>query len=296
MKKLILMLLLIGLFCSYASADPNDLRKLIEERRASMTEEERAEADARVLKQNFKAQYREERQVMQAMTEAQEEVDAEAAIEEAPIPEEDEGSFFQIDETTLYYMFSTIAQTLAGAFGILGVFAMYKLQSINDSRKGVGDAIIQSLHFQKDHLPEVHINYSQENWELFGKSITKYMEEDDNGTPKLLRVYPMPKQRILMYCLVLNVLTISHNEIKKQILSALKLTVITISFSLVVLPFSTAVAHYQSLTTVLTATVIMLSIKCLLDYSALVLNALGISDKRKKKDIQRTNSETSDEK
>ncbi len=37
---------------------------------------------------------------------------------------------FGTDETALYYTFSTIAQTLAGAFGILGAFVLYRLQGI----------------------------------------------------------------------------------------------------------------------------------------------------------------------
>lgn len=35
-----------------------------------------------------------------------------------------------IDETTLYYTFSTISQTLGGAIALLGAFVLYKLQTI----------------------------------------------------------------------------------------------------------------------------------------------------------------------
>jgi hypothetical protein len=35
-------------------------------------------------------------------------------------------------ETTLYYTFSTIAQTLAGAIALLGAFILYRLQKLNN--------------------------------------------------------------------------------------------------------------------------------------------------------------------
>ncbi|MHC4069042.1 MAG: hypothetical protein ACYS18_01745 [Planctomycetota bacterium] len=47
-----------------------------------------------------------------------------------------------LDETTLYYTYSTIAQTLAGAFGILGAFTLFKLQSIQQLCRGICGMII----------------------------------------------------------------------------------------------------------------------------------------------------------
>lgn len=38
----------------------------------------------------------------------------------------------QTMETTLYYTFSTIAQTLAGAIALLGAFILYRLQKLNN--------------------------------------------------------------------------------------------------------------------------------------------------------------------
>src|SRR6478672_9742333 len=35
-------------------------------------------------------------------------------------------------ESTLYYTFSTIAQTLAGAIALLGAFILYRLQKLNN--------------------------------------------------------------------------------------------------------------------------------------------------------------------
>ena len=42
-----------------------------------------------------------------------------------------------IDVTTLHYVYSTIAQTLAGAFGVLGAFMLFHIQSVNQSIKGI---------------------------------------------------------------------------------------------------------------------------------------------------------------
>ncbi len=282
MKNLILMLLLIGLLSNYASAESDSLLERVEsmtdEEKREIAEEievEKRETVVRELKEYYKKQYRKEQTVEQIKKEAREEVDAENVRL---------SDIFQIDETTLYYLFSTIAQTLAGAFGILGVFAMYKLQSIENTCKGIGDTIIQS-HCRTKHLPEVYMSYSNRDWNAFRESIKKYMAEhnDLHKKPEFRVCYELDEKTISRYSGMLLRSISNRTKIKKQIISALKLTIITISYSVLVLPFSTAVAHYQSLTIVLTATVIMLSIKCLLDYSSLVLNALGLKDGVKKK-------------
>jgi hypothetical protein len=47
-----------------------------------------------------------------------------------------------IDPNGLYYTFSTIAQTLAGAFALLGAFVLYRLQSLNEEIKFNGGFIV----------------------------------------------------------------------------------------------------------------------------------------------------------
>ena len=241
MKKLTLILLLIGLFgsCAYAATE-----------------------------------------------EAEKETDAE-------LQEEDKSgvcfNVFHIDETTLYYTYSTIAQTLAGAFGILGAFTMYKLQSINNSCQGIGDAIIKS-YCRTKHLPEVYMSYSNRDWDAFRESIDNYMEKhnDLHKKPEFRVCYELDEKTISRYRGMLLRLISAQTKIKKQILSSLKFTVITISYSLILLPLSAVVAQNIVVAIFFTLIAVVFSIKCLMGYRLLILNALGISNREEKDEETKT--------
>jgi hypothetical protein len=57
-------------------------------------------------------------------------------------------------ENTLYYTFSTIAQALGGAIGLMGAFVLYRLQSIDQELFNAVDQIL--VAFQEDpYLQEV---------------------------------------------------------------------------------------------------------------------------------------------
>ena len=45
-------------------------------------------------------------------------------------------------DTTLYYTFSTISQTLAGAIALLGAFALFRLQSLNHALEDVSLTVV----------------------------------------------------------------------------------------------------------------------------------------------------------
>jgi hypothetical protein len=45
-------------------------------------------------------------------------------------------------DTTLYYTFSTISQTLAGAIGLLGAFVLFRLQSIDNELEDVSLTVL----------------------------------------------------------------------------------------------------------------------------------------------------------
>jgi hypothetical protein len=47
-------------------------------------------------------------------------------------------------ENTLYYIFSTIAQTLAGAIAFLGAFVLFRLQSIAHSLRSNAELLCRS--------------------------------------------------------------------------------------------------------------------------------------------------------
>ena len=48
-------------------------------------------------------------------------------------------------DTALYYTFSTISQTLAGAIAFLGAFVLYRLQIQKENLKNIGRLVVQSV-------------------------------------------------------------------------------------------------------------------------------------------------------
>ena len=47
-------------------------------------------------------------------------------------------------DNTIFYTFSTIAQTLAGAIALLGAFVLYRLQSLGSEIKTYGTSVAES--------------------------------------------------------------------------------------------------------------------------------------------------------
>ena len=76
-----------------------------------------------------------------------------------------------IDETTLFYTYSTIAQTLAGAFGILGAFTLFHLQSINQSLKGICSAIYNSSTIVSGII---RLSFLREDWQSFSDNLNNF--------------------------------------------------------------------------------------------------------------------------
>lgn len=120
MKKLTLILLLIGLFSSFAYAsteqEPNEV---IEKNDIAVTQENIEAGEKEIIEESDVVEPVKEEVVILTEEPKTEEV------REEPKPSEKPN--FLISETAMYYTFSTIAQTLAGAFGILGAFTMYRL-------------------------------------------------------------------------------------------------------------------------------------------------------------------------
>jgi len=60
-------------------------------------------------------------------------------------------------ETTLYYTFSTISQTLAGAIALLGAFVLYRLQSLGNELEDIGITTMNAYRSRlRDELTPLH--------------------------------------------------------------------------------------------------------------------------------------------
>ena len=143
-----------------------------------------------------------------------------------------------VDATTLHYLYSTIAQTLAGAFGILGAFMLFHIHSVNQSVKGICTRISQAgKNNERDHLRgaahNIQLYLAQENWDDFLKSI------DDVSLNKIGWCYILMDENHFesLKKLLRKQLNIKNVIINKFTFLILPLTVITIALSLILLAF-----------------------------------------------------------
>ena len=172
-----------------------------------------------------------------------------------------------IDATTLYYTYSTIAQTLAGAFGILGAFVLFRLQSINQSIKEICTQLFTAVPREiKDKSKQ---SFALENWEDFlnkidGCSFMNITFRAVEITGEELENYiELLKQKI---------------NLKKAIILYLQQTVcvtaMTIALSLILLPCTPKLAQNVFVSIGFLIIVIFVSILCIYKYMQLILEAL----------------------
>lgn len=72
-----------------------------------------------------------------------------------------------LDPNTLYYTFSTISQTLAGAFGVMGAFVLYKKQSNDVKLQRSSERAWMELTTENDGAFSKRKTFQAEN-QLFG--------------------------------------------------------------------------------------------------------------------------------
>ncbi len=177
-----------------------------------------------------------------------------------------------LDETALYYTYSTIAQTLAGAFGVLGAFTLFKLQSIQQSCLGICRMFMDRHKRHGAILGELELSYKHGNWEMFYTELNRY--KDDMKI--LLSNYAVVTGEVLLTLNLLKQNIDNKKMIIKKIKCATTITALTIALSLTVLPFSTKISQYETITMFLIFLTIILSIWCIFSYKSLIITALII--------------------
>ncbi len=290
MKKIAIIFAIVGLIAVVAYASFEDLKELNVERKASMSEEELAafrknldelserhgvdvsseekQEDNASLKEIFKKNYREEAKLAKIMSEARAEVDAEFQVN---TPREN----IQIDQTALFYTYSTIAQTLAGAFGILGAFMLFKLQSINNSIEGVCSIIYTGIltgSGRSSAKEEVRIPYVQQKWYEFYDAIKDRPFPDlfSGGTRQI------PDNEFETCRDKLKEALSQRSSIVRLLKSTLWITLIAISLSIVLLPLVPVLDKYFLVSCILVVITIILSMVCIVRYVNLVIKALDL--------------------
>jgi len=182
-------------------------------------------------------------------------------------------SALSIDVTTLYYTYSTIAQTLAGAFGIIGAFVLFRLQNLNQVIRASATGVHDNLDSRILNRT-VKTSLQEEKWEAFLKAI-----EDDSLSKKWLG------ETVLWEGVIDKVRFKNHRESLKRSLETkgnvvfqLKLiarwTALTIILSLVLLPLSSILASYATVSIFLLGIATVMTIKCIRHYMSLISSAL----------------------
>lgn len=262
MKKIVIIFAIVGLVAGVAYASLEDLLKRYDVNEVSMSEEEKNES----LKEIFRKEYREEAKLVKMMSEAKAEVDAEFQVN---TPREN----IQIDQTALFYTYSTIAQTLAGAFGILGAFMLFKLQSISNSIEGVCTTIYNAIlnnHGKSSAKEEVRVIYVQKKWHEFYNAIKDKPSSDSfrGGSRQITEKEFETHRDKLKEALS------QQSSIVRRLKSTLWITLIAISLSIVLLPFVPVLDKYFLVSFILVVITISLSIVCIVCYVNLVIKAL----------------------
>ncbi len=184
------------------------------------------------------------------------------------------GQFFLIDSNTLYYTYSTIAQTLAGAFGILGAFVLFRLQGINQKLKTICSFIYNGA---SDQHPCIRIPFAQENWDDFYKVI-----ENRVLTDIVYNRFNIDQSDFDNYKEALKKKLELKEKITKKAHKTLRLTLFPIALSLLCLPISPLLSQYSIVSLVVLAIAIAASIKCLFLYLSLVGDALELGQSKTK--------------
>lgn len=87
-----------------------------------------------------------------------------------------------IDETTLYYTFSTISQTLAGAIALLAAFVLYRIQLLNSEMDNVIEATYSFLNesFSDTIMELIRYEFNQMKILKDYNGIIDYLNKDEN--------------------------------------------------------------------------------------------------------------------
>lgn len=148
-----------------------------------------------------------------------------------------------IDETTLYYTFSTISQTLGGAIALLGAFVLYKIQSIYTHLDQKINEIICLYNGKSTRIIEkIKFLILFKEYEKVIEAFKKDLELQVNNqvkTMELDNVYEVitDKNEIRYHHLALSVIDLWQDKIDifQQMKYALIISIFTIILSVIIL-------------------------------------------------------------
>jgi hypothetical protein len=179
------------------------------------------------------------------------------------------GQIFLADETALYYTFSTIAQTLAGSFAMLGAFVLFKIQSLNEGFRNLY-LILSSvpLHFKSEED-----TYYLEDWNTYIYEFEKAYQKESksrNFNTKDISIQDI-ERHIATFKKNLQLKT----RLSGQIYLTFFITAITIILSLIFLPLIPTQIHRPFMNFVSVITLLLSGI-CICLYGKILMTALEL--------------------
>jgi len=193
----------------------------------------------------------------------------------------------RIDATTLYYTYSTIAQTLAGAFGIIGAFVLFRLQGLNQSIREFATAAWHNLG-RTSQQGDMKIPFKTQNWEGFlaaieDSALSKRRFESGAET-RTLWDFVVEKKDFLRHRESLRRTLKTKGDVMLQLKLVARWTALTIILSLVLLPLSPTLASYARVSILLLGIATGMTINCIRHYMSLISRALTESPGKSSED------------
>ena len=188
-----------------------------------------------------------------------------------------------IDPTFLYYLYSTIAQTLAAAFAFLGAFVLFKLQGVDRTCENlvasVMDYIGKSYSFHSSEIQILRANSG--NWKDFANQLKKLIvDKSGSNQPSNEKDMEVFNNNFPQHGKLLENAE-TQEEIKNDFKCALYWTIAAIFFSIVFLGVVPALAKNPWAAYIPAILIMLSSFVCLYRYAHIILRAFGVQLKRK---------------
>lgn len=168
-----------------------------------------------------------------------------------------------LDPNVLYYTYSTIPQTLAGAFGILGVFLLFYLQNLNQTIKGVCSTIHTG---GRDPVSNLRQLYTLEDWDGLLNFIKGKKLGDLFATH-----FSMSEEQLTDYKSLLSKTLDKRDMAYLNLRSIIRLTIPAIIAPLFLLPFVQLLSKNIFLFAAPLLCTLLLSAYCVYNYGAMIL-------------------------
>jgi hypothetical protein len=165
-------------------------------------------------------------------------------------------------DISLYYTFSTIAQSLAGAVALIAAFLLYRLQSMNAAMEACANKVIPyySRPETRVHLDDLHVRADYDAiGEVFGTLLPADLEQGEVG---------FARRRLI-------VLVASRRALSRIFVVSLILTVGLIAASVLVLAITPTICRDQRAVRVVLTVGVSWLIVCLTSFAILVRKALS---------------------